>query len=203
MTAATRSRGRPRKFDEEAVLDTLTALFWQHGYEATSMADIVEASGLNKSSLYNTFGSKQQLFATVLARYIDTRACALADLVDASGDGIEGMHTFLDAIRAELDGDFGRQGCLAVNTSAEVGGGDDAIKEFGELYRSRMRDALSIVVTKASDKSGLDPHLIEPRTDMLLMFMLGLSLSVRAGAGDDEIDRLFAAAHSTVDSWRP
>ena len=71
MSTATPTRGRPRTFDEEAVLDALTALFWRQGYEATSMADIVEASGLNKSSLYNTFGSKQELFATILDRYVD------------------------------------------------------------------------------------------------------------------------------------
>ncbi|MGB5523380.1 MAG: helix-turn-helix domain-containing protein, partial [Polyangiales bacterium] len=54
-----RSRGRPRLFDEGAVLDELTALFWRKGYSQTSMADLVDASGVHKSSLYSTFGTKE------------------------------------------------------------------------------------------------------------------------------------------------
>lgn len=201
-TAPTRSRGRPRTFDEQAVLESLTALFWAQGYEATSLADIVETSGLNKSSLYNAFGSKQELFALILNRYINARIEMLTALVDVAGDGIDGLHTFLDAIKAEVDSEFGRQGCLAVNTSAEVGGSDAAIKDFSQHYRDRMRAALVRVVAAASEKNGLDQALIDQRADMLLVFMLGMSVAVRSGAEDDEIDRLFAAAHATIESWR-
>ena len=199
---ATRSRGRPRSFDEEVVLDALTALFWQQGYEATSLSDIVETSGLNKSSLYNAFGSKQELFALVLNRYINARIEMLTGLVDAAGDGIDGLHTFLDAIKAEVDSEFGRQGCLAVNTSAEVGRSDAAIKDFGQHYRDRMRAALLQVVGSASAKNSLDQSLIDQRADMLLVFMLGMSVAVRGGAEDAEIDRLFSSAHAIIESWR-
>ena len=198
----TRSRGRPREFDEQAVLDAVQALFWQQGYEATSLADIVEASGLNKSSLYNAFGSKQQLFALVLDRYINARLEMLVMVVDSVGDGIDGLHGFLDAIKTEVDGEFGQQGCLAINVSAEIGSLDPEVKDFSQNYRDRMHAALVQVVTRASTKNGLDQSLIEQRADMLLVFMLGMSVAVRGGAGGDEVDRLFASAHGLVESWR-
>ena len=66
--AHARSRGRPRLFDEEAVLDELTGLFWEKGYAQTSMADLVHASGVHKSSLYSTFGSKEELFSKIPPR---------------------------------------------------------------------------------------------------------------------------------------
>ena len=202
MSTATPTRGRPRTFDEEAVLDALTALFWRQGYEATSMADIVEASGLNKSSLYNTFGSKQELFATILDRYVDMRMQFLRETIEASGDGIDGLHRFLDTMRGELDTEHGRNGCLCVNTTAELGTSDTGVTDCGLDYRGRMRNAWIDVLETAAETSAFDRALAEPRADLMLMLMLGISVAVRGGASGDELDRLFTAAHATVESWR-
>ena len=195
--AGAQHRGRPRQFDEDVVLEKLTALFWQHGYEATSMSDIEAACGLNKSSLYNAFGSKHQLFATVLNRYIDRRMDQLTAMSQAVEGGVEALHTFLDGIN-----EYGRQGCLAVNTSAELGSADDEMVRFSQAYRDRMRSALLTMMTIATVKGALNNDLIEARADLLLTFLLGLSVAVRGGARDAEIQRLIDAAHATVESWR-
>ena len=73
--------GRPRRYDEESVLEALTALFWRQGYAQTSMADIVETSGVHKPSLYRTFGSKEELFTKVLHRYLDQRMSQFSTLI--------------------------------------------------------------------------------------------------------------------------
>jgi TetR/AcrR family transcriptional repressor of nem operon len=198
ITAPTQPRGRPREFDEQAALDALTGLFWQKGYEATSIADIVRVSGVNKSSLYNAYGSKQDLFRFVLSRYVERRMAALADLADNStGAATAPLHSFLDAIR-----EFGRAGCLAVNTSTELGTSDPAVVTLAQDYRDRTRASVRQIVAVVSDKSGLAPDLIESRTDMLLAFLLGFSVAVRGGAKDDEVERFIQAAHDTVDSWQ-
>ena len=184
------------------MLDALTALFWRQGYEATSMADIVEASGLNKSSLYNTFGSKQELFATILDRYVDMRMQFLRETIEASGDGIDGLHRFLDTMRGELDTEHGRNGCLCVNTTAELGTSDTGVTDCGLDYRGRMRNAWIDVLETAAETGAFDRALAEPRADLMLMLMLGISVAVRGGASGDELDRLFTAAHATVESWR-
>ena len=194
---AFRTRGRPREFDEEAALDALTGLFWQKGYEATSVGDIVEASGVNKSSLYNAYGSKRDLFRLILGRYVDKRMDALAELAEfGRGRGIDSLHSFLDAIR-----DFGRVGCLAVNTSTELGTADPTVTKLAEEYRDRTRLVVHSVISAATKTGGLSAELVEARTDMLLSFLLGFSVAVRGGAGDAEVDRLINAARTTVDSW--
>ncbi len=194
----TQSRGRPREFDEQAALDALTGLFWQKGYEATSMTDIVRVSGVNKSSLYNAYGSKQGLFRFVLNRYVERRMAALAELAEtSSGPGMAPLHSFLDAMR-----EFGRAGCLAVNTSTELGTSDPAVVSLAQDYRDRTRGSLRKIVAVVSKNSGLAPNLVETRTDMLLAFLLGFSVTVRGGAGNDEVDRFIQAAHDTVNSWQ-
>ena len=68
---------RPRKFEEPTVVATATELFWRKGYKATTPRDLVEATGLSKSSLYNTFGSKEGLFVRAMEHYIARREALL------------------------------------------------------------------------------------------------------------------------------
>jgi AcrR family transcriptional regulator len=197
----TRGRGRPRTFDEEAVLDALTLLFWEHGYEATSMADIADAARLNKSSLYNTFGSKQELFDRVLDRYVATRTARLMDMVSAVGGGIDALHAFAEVIRAETQSDMGASGCLAINASAELGGSDTDMAQMAVRYRARIREALTSLLQGAADVGDIDPDAVEHHVALLLAFMLGVSVTARSGASQDEIGALIDGVHATIDSW--
>ncbi len=195
---APRGRGRPRTFDEEAVLDALTALFWRQGFEATSVADITAEAGLNTSSLYNTFGSKQDLFDRILDRYVAARMDVLAGIIAEAGDGVAALHGFLDMVRMETETDLGRNGCLAVNTSAELGA---SAAEMAERYRDQLSERLRGIISRAADAGQLDPTQVDNHTAMLMTFMLGLSVTVRSGAERNDIGRLIDAAHATVDSW--
>ena len=72
-----------KQFDRHEVLDRAMAVFWEHGYEATSIQDLLEATGINRGSLYATFGNKQQLFLAVLDHYAEKVGTSmLAELKD-------------------------------------------------------------------------------------------------------------------------
>ena len=122
-----KTRGRPRAFDEEVVLDALVELFWEQGYEAASMADIVEAAGLNKSSLYNAFGSKDELFYTVLDRYITEKEAFLREAL--SEGGVDALVAFFELQRPMMLDTVGSRGCMAVNASTELGMRDPRMAE--------------------------------------------------------------------------
>jgi AcrR family transcriptional regulator len=119
---------RPRTFDEERALDAAMRTFWEKGYEATSTQDLCDATGLGRSSIYNTFKSKHDLFERALARYIDSMTSTqLAVLEDRRLTAAERIRTLLAMV---VDGETehragGRSlGCLTVNTTVELAARD-------------------------------------------------------------------------------
>ena len=190
--------GRPRLFDEEAVLAKLTALFWRQGYGQTSMAEIVEASGVHKPSLYRTFGTKEQLFATVLRRYLAERMAMFAALVDRVGPGVEGVHEFLRLFEADAISERGRDGCLMVMASNELRG-ILADYNFSSDYRLQLGERLGILVSQALPDAG--PETLQARTDLLTTYLLGLHVIMRSGVDPEEIHRYLNAMHVAVDAW--
>jgi len=198
----TRSRGRPRLFDEDAVLDELTELFWRKGYSQTSMADLVEASGVHKSSLYSTFGTKEELFAKILRRYFAGRMDMMSALVDRAGPGVDGIHAFLELLRSDLVSDSSQYGCLLVNTSSELCGSAPGFEGFGVEFRKALRERLRALIRQAEPDGIADQRVTDQRTDLFMTFMLGLNLTVRGGADENEIGRVIDAMNATVDTWR-
>ena len=190
--------GRPRRYDEESVLEALTALFWRQGYTQTSMADIVEPSGVHKPSLYRTFGSKEELFTKVLHRYLDQRMTMFTDLIEGVGEGTGAVHRFLEAFEADSLSERGRDGCLMVMASNELRGRLPGY-DFATDYRGRMREVLGLLVARATPDA--DAALAATRTDLLTTCLLGLHVILRSGAGAEEVHRYLAALHATVDTW--
>ncbi len=199
-TTAKATIGRPRLFDEDEVLAELTALFWRQGYAQTSMADIVAASGVHKPSLYRTFGTKEELFATVLRRYLSERIALFAALIDQAGPGVAGVHRFLDLFEADAVSERGRDGCLMVMASNELRGTLPGY-DFSSDYRRQMREQIRTLIARTLPAGKADPELSRARTDLLTAYLLGLQVILRSGAGAEEIHEYLHAMHVTVDAW--
>ncbi len=199
-TPAKATLGRPRLFDEEAVLAELTALFWRQGYGRTTMAEIVAASGVHKPSLYRAFGSKEELFAIVLRRYLAERMAMFAALIDRAGNGVDGIHRFLEMFEADAVSERGRDGCLMVMASNELRGTLPGY-EFSTDYRRQMRERIGVLITQALPEEQADSEFARARTDLLTTYLLGLQVIMRSGADAEEIHHYLNAMHLTVDTW--
>ncbi|MFE7569781.1 TetR/AcrR family transcriptional regulator [Streptomyces sp. NPDC057539] len=158
---------RPRTFAEDRALDAAMRTFWANGYEATSTQDLCEATGLGRSSIYNTFHSKRALFRRSLTRYIDTMTMRqIRILEDQERPTMERIQALFDSI---IEGEFevregaggagggeggGRSlGCLTVNTTVELAGRDpdaDAILDRDLA----LRLAALRVVLEAGQRAG-------------------------------------------------
>lgn len=122
------SMARPRTFDEERALDAAMHAFWVKGYEATSTQDLCEATGLGRSSIYNTFSSKHDLFRRSLARYMETMNAGQAEILDdVERPAMERLRALLDRVingEIETRQDGHSIGCLTVNTTVGLASRD-------------------------------------------------------------------------------
>jgi TetR/AcrR family transcriptional repressor of nem operon len=109
--------GRPREFDEQDVLERALEAFWVHGYEATSVVDLVEATGLKKGSLYQAFGDKHALLLRSLDHYL-TRGRAHMQ-THLAGDGALSAR-LRDVMTLSCSASNQKRGCFAVNCLVEL-----------------------------------------------------------------------------------
>jgi len=182
--------GRPTNFDADEVLNEATRVFWSQGYAATSMADLLAATRLSRSSLYSTFSSKETLFRRCLAHYCDELAGLLASRLEQAEDARTFIEqTFIQFARQADDAEV-RQGCFAMNTAVELGHTDSelarevqrGIQRFSRVFDKAVRQGQ----TEGSISSDQDPVGL---TQYLVTSMSGLRMLIKCGATSEEAER--------------
>lgn len=173
---------RPREFDETAAVESAMYAFWERGYEGTSTQDLCAATGLGRSSVYNTFTSKKALFQRSLTHYSARGLAGRKAILDGPGTAAERIAAMFDAVVDE-ELEHGRRGCLVVNTLAELGTPDDAI---GAALRTDTEKQLALLtecvregVLDGSLRDGRDPADV---AEFLLGTISGLRVMSRRGA---------------------
>jgi AcrR family transcriptional regulator len=196
-----RPSGRPRAFDVDGVLDRAIEVFRERGYEGSSMTDIERATGLNSSSIYNTFGSKETLFQRSLSRYESVRLGTITDVLAGGTDGLADLHRALDFQQAESMSEWARAGCLAINSMTELGPRAGDAKELLTDFRLRLADAIRLPLDRAVALGEITADRVPNAVALLVSFTLGVGVLMRSGASDAELGAHFEAAHALVDSW--
>jgi TetR/AcrR family transcriptional repressor of nem operon len=151
---------RPREFDADTALDRAMEVFWSKGYEATSLDDLCEVTGLSRSSLYATFGSKRNLLLRSVDRYVEQRnpriAAILAQPVPIRDAFAALARQFIDQIVSGT----GRRGCFLGNCAAELPRSDRAalarVRRGLESIEATFRQALAQARTRSELPSGTD-----------------------------------------------
>lgn len=111
-------------------------VFWAHGYEATSVQDLLDAMGINRSSMYDTFGDKHALFLAAIDHYGRTVTRGLVETLDAPGPPLGNVRTVLrDMAKQSVRGGGGCKGCLATHTAVELAPHD---AEAGRIVRALL-----------------------------------------------------------------
>jgi len=171
--------GRPKEFDQEQVLDNAMLAFWRHGYLGTGIQELVTATGINRASLYSTFGNKKQLFLTTLKRYTAICLSELREALDSGGSRVEGLRNMLDHFMGGVL--ESARGCMIYNTALEVSTYDRQICETVEAGMKEIENLLVKQVQSAQHEGETDPALdplMLARTVMAAM----QSMTVRGSA---------------------
>lgn len=166
---------RPRAFEESDVIDRAIRQFWSHGYEATSVDDLCAATGLNRSSLYRTFGSKRDLLNTALGAYERDALHRIEHLL-AAHPLREGLRRFLMGLFQDGADEVTRWGCLIGNCAGELAAHDKRAQK--RLWRSlqQIEDLLCRALERAQENGELSR---EADTKSLARFLMTQAQGLR------------------------
>ncbi|QWW66214.1 TetR/AcrR family transcriptional regulator [Rhizobium sp. WYJ-E13] len=189
-TTATRTRGRPRAFDREAALANATRLFWEKGFEATSITDLTEAMGIGSPSLYAAFGSKEALYAEALNYYHETNEALVWAGFRAAPTAREAIKALLMDSAAVLTGSVVDipLGCMVALSSV----GSEGHAELGELVRTARAvtlDLLKLRLTQAVSAGEIPASTdIHGLARFVQTVQSGMSILARDGASRSELE---------------
>lgn len=177
------SRGRPRSFDPDEVLDKAMRVFWKRGFEGASLADLEEATCLTRPSLYAAFGDKESLFAKSLAHYVKTSDfCVLDDMADPAADPEAALRLLLSTIADFASCPTNPGGCFMVNCLVDTATGHDAARSVAQDAKNRRRADLTSLFKGAVERGVLKPGTDSVAlADYFLAQIYALALMGRAG----------------------
>lgn len=155
--------GRQQAFDTVNAVEAARDLFWQLGYDAVSLSDLERATGLNRSSIYNAFGSKRGLFDVAVENYLATiirpRIAPLLDPSNSPSAAAEALvryFTDLAETVAGLPADSPRQGCLLVTAAPGIAGQDETVRQVVAEYHAELVGAFTAALERANGAAAIE-----------------------------------------------
>ena len=171
--------GRPRSFDEEQVLERAMFAFWKHGFEATGMADLEQATGLGRQSLYGAFGDKRAVFLKVVEFYFaKVLTVGLIDVLDAPGSALANLERVFAQWQAlAVSPDF--HGCLVGNAASDMRAHDDEMKEVLRRKLRLLEDAFTRAIRRGQSLGEISTG-VDARATARSLLTLAQGLAVLA-----------------------
>ena len=190
---------RPQEFNTAEALHKAMGVFWNKGYEGTSLADLLEATGLSKSSLYATFGDKRDLFLAAFDCYRAERTRELHLVLD-NGKARKSIETFFRKIIEDARATTFSHGCMSTNQAVELAPHDPDVRRRVETDFQVIEDAFARTIQRGqvegSIKSSVSPRNL---ARLLVVAFPGFQVMVRAGANAARLDDALATLLSNLD----
>lgn len=175
--------GRPLEFDREQALMQAMHLFWAKGYRATSLADLLQAMSLSRSSFYQSFHSKHHLFQLSIVRYRQLIVEDMSSRFQAADSGLEFIVESLNSVAEEAALPEGRIGCLVMNSANEFAQEDPIVAELVNEGIAAFEDLFFMAVQRAQEEGDIsadeNPYLL---ARYLVTSRSGLKTMAKAGA---------------------
>ncbi len=189
---------RPREFDEEKVLDRAMRVFWEQGFEGTSVADLEAATGLVRTSLYCAFGDKEQLFLRVLERF-QRRYDKFGELLLTGEPARAGFEAAFDTWFELNCKTNGPRGCLMQLASTTGAHDMPRAKAIVENAMVSTEETFSKALQRAHDRHELPKKAdVEALARYMTVSMQGLSSAARGGSTRKELEPVVALILTTV-----
>jgi TetR/AcrR family transcriptional regulator, transcriptional repressor for nem operon len=189
-----------KHFDPDTVLEAVVRLFWRQGLASTGVQDVVAATGLNRSSLYATFGGKRDLYRAALRRYVDSRSQPAFRRLARDERGLPAVAEFFaELIDARCSGEFARWGCMVANAHAGPENSDPETRLLLDRHHQHLREAMHAALTTAANRGQLGPAVdLDDAADLLALLAYGVNLRSRAGADAPTLSRTVTAFLASI-----
>lgn len=170
------TRGPDKQFDRQDALQKAMQVFWDQGYEPTGVADLLGRMGIGRQSMYDTFGSKRELFLESLRTYLGQQRQCIGAVLGAPGTTLQRLERLIED-RVRLAKQAGRSGCLVGNSVAELGPHDPEvaaiISSFFDEMKGTFADALRAGQAAGEVRGDLDA---DQMASVLIVTMQGAAL---------------------------
>ena len=186
--------GRPREFDPDKALDLALQVFWQKGYEGTSLTDLTDAMGINRPSLYAAYGNKEELFRKALDNYCTNAMSMQAEALDRP-TAREAVEALLRGAVSGLTMPGNPAGCLTVRGA--LAGGEESEPVRLELMARRLasQEAIKARLVRAKSEGDLPEDTdSESLAGYISTILNGMSIQAANGATCDELNGIVDTA---------
>lgn len=182
---------RPREFDMQEALNAAMSAFWERGYEATSMEDLLDVMGLTKGSLYKAFGDKHNLFIMSLQDYLDRLFEKMKQSVESSSDPVESLNTLMGVVENLCCKQVTPKGCFAVNTVVELSQRDEKASEILKRHLVRVEKLLAKLISSGQQSGDFrSDNSAEHLAEALFVYIFGMLAQSRGIANQSRTKRL-------------
>lgn len=191
---------RTKDFDENEVLKKAVTLFWDKGYNGTSMQDLVDGLGISRSSLYDTYGDKHSLFIKALESYQESASGKMCTIVSNTVSAKEAIKQLFDLTTRELLSDEQHKGCFLVNTEVEVAPHDQEVSNMVCQNDQLVENAFYQAIKKGQE-SGEITNKQDARALARFIFntVKGIRVSAKSTTDKSYFDDIIKMAMSVLD----
>ena len=192
-------RGRPLEYDPDTVLDAAMQLFWQQGYEATSLQDLLHVMRLSKSSLYQAYGSKHNLFLHCIKRYHKRTMDEMHERLNGADSGAQFVLETLSKVISEANELANPKGCLMTNTASEFAQSNSQVALQVAIGLDGYREMFRQAVEKGQQDETIRPDMDSNQlANYLVTNMSGLRTMVKAGTDKTTLQQTVGVIISAI-----
>lgn len=190
---------RHLEFDSNEALHQAMKVFWHKGYEATSVTDLLKATGLSKSSLYATFGGKRDLFLAAFDSYRDARKQEARDVLSQS-PARKAIEQFYRLILEGAKVEEFSNGCMSINQAVEMAPHDEDVRVRVKQDFQFMEKALAQTIERGRDDGSIKSHKgARALARILVVAFPGLQVMTRAKCNQERLDEALDLILSLLD----
>jgi len=191
---------RTKQFDQGKVLEKAMNLFWEKGYHATSMQDLIDGLGINRASLYDTYGSKKELYDLALNKYIDQNAKVIAGFLYYQTNVRQGFYLLFERMIDDALNDKKPRGCFTINAISELAVTDENVKQSVSQDQLVLEEIYVNYLQYGVNHGQISPYKdLKAISSYLIALQNGIKVLSKVQPSKDELLRVVSTGLAVLD----